>query len=90
MAEATRYRTLEDQLKKQETAQAKIEKLLKEMLRAQWDVDTKLEVNEKKADEKMTALEAQMFASMKRVTGKGEMEKPTLTVEKTPLLPTLG
>lgn len=90
MADATRYRTLEDQLKKQEAAQVKIQELLEGMLRAQQALDAKLEVNEKKTEEKMSSLEAQMMAFMKRVSGKGEMERTVPIIEKTPLLPTPG
>lgn len=90
MADATRYRTLEDQLKKQEAAQVKIQELLEGMLRAQQALDAKLEVNEKKTEDKMSSLEAQMMAFMKRVSGKGEMERTVPIIEKTPLLPTPG
>lgn len=49
----------------------KIQELLEGMLRAQQALDAKLEVNEKKTEEKMSSLEAQMMAFMKRVSGKG-------------------
>lgn len=54
MADATRYRTLKDQIKKQEGSQARIQELLEGILKSQQQWEAKWEANEKKVEERVT------------------------------------
>lgn len=91
MADATRYRTLKDQIKKLEGSQARIQELLEGILKSQQQWEAKWEANEKKVEERVTGLESQMKALMKRTSGHEKVVIPDETprvVDKTPLLPT--
>lgn len=91
MAESTRFRTLEDQLKKQESGQVRIQELLEGLLRSQQNLDARIEANDKKIDEQIAAVESKMLTFMKAMANHERLltgEDSVHPVEKTPLLAT--
>lgn len=92
MADATRYRTLEEQLKKQDGVQSKIQELLEGILKSQQNLEAKMEINDQKVSDRVTSLESQVQSILRKVNGKEKEPIPTANsqaMDRTPLLPTL-
>lgn len=91
MADATRYWTLEEQLKKQDGVQSKIQELLEGILKSQQNLEAKMEINDQKVSDRVTSLESQVQSILRKVNGKEKEPIPTANsqvMDRTPLLPT--
>lgn len=91
MAESTRFRTVEDQLKKQEVGQVRIQELLEGLLRSHQNMDARIVANDKKIDEQIAAVESKMLTFMKAMANHEKMltgEDSVHVMDKTPLLAT--